>query len=374
MNNLVAKIKAWSNRKKILVSVLVVLLLGAGSYLLFTSKGNSALTLLTTGSSRLNKQEPKDTPSPINGVFYTKTEAKSWSKRVPLAVVVENHLDARPQSGLARADLIYEYLAEGGITRFLAIFQTRDTEIGPVRSARPYQLDWLSEYGAVFAHWGGSPEALDLISQNGITDLDGIYLEGTYLQGSSDKVFYRVSDREEPHNGYTKASNLWRAVTERGWNNPMPISAWKFKDDSSTPSTSAHYIKIRFSDQTDYDVEWQFDSSKNLYLRKNGGQVEIDKVTNEQLSAKNIVVEYVDTSFQGGEGRLHMDTIGSGEAKIFQDGGVIQGTWKKDKRTSRTHFYDKNDNEVSLNRGQIWIEVLPSGQGDLKGGGIEYSS
>src|SRR3990170_2448321 len=164
---LLEKFKASSRGKKVII-VLTFLLFIAGSGTLgflvasnlhASNKVFSPLGNLISGDPR----EPRNFPNPINGVLYTDSEAKKWKDRLPLAVVIENHLDARPQSGLSKAELVYETLAEGGITRLLAIYLAEDTRLGPVRSNRPYFLDWVSEYKAGYAHVGGSPKAQSLV-------------------------------------------------------------------------------------------------------------------------------------------------------------------------------------------------------------------
>lgn len=351
-------------------SLTVVLLLGVGMGAAF---GISRLTgredknpFNIISRSVKDKKETKSVPNPISGILVTPTEAQSWEKRLPLAVVVENIVAARPQSGLSKADLVYESLAEGGITRFLAIFLSQDTEVGPVRSARAYHIDWLSEYQAGFGHWGGSPEAMELIHEYSIKDLDQFTLDFP--------TYYRVSDRPAPHNGYTKTQNLWKAAEDRSWDSLPKIDSWKFKDDEGTPSVEVRNIKVRFGIDEDYFVDWKFDSEKKVYQRSVGGAFHEDKLNNEQLSAKNVVVQFADTYLKGGEGRLRIDSVGRGEAKIFRDGKVIDGSWRKSSRESRTHFYDKDGIEIEFNRGMTWIQILPSSEGEVKGGGIEYSS
>src|SRR3990167_6354901 len=196
---LLEKYKASSRVKKIFIIIIFLLFVAGSGALGFLVASNlhasnkifSPLGNLIGGDPR----EPRNFPNPINGVLYTESEAKKWKDRLPLAVVIENHLDARSQSGFSKADLVYEALAEGGITRCLAIFLAEDGKIGPVRSNRPYFLDWVSEYSAGYAHVGGSPRAQQLVKSYKIKDLDQFFI--------GFPTYERVSNRSAPHNVYT---------------------------------------------------------------------------------------------------------------------------------------------------------------------------
>jgi hypothetical protein len=304
--------------------------------------------------------EARDVPNPLNGVLYTKTESEAWKDRLPLAVIIENHTDARPQSGMSKAEITYEALAEGGITRTLNVFLAEDTQLGPIRSNRPYFLDWLSEYGAGYAHVGGSPEAQALVRQYRLKDLDQFAL------GTS--AYERVSYRFAPHNVYTTTARLRSVAKSRyGYVGPVKIEMWAFKKKEATIGArpKSFTLKIGFGANyslDDFDVEWRYDPKNNVYLRWNGGAVHTDAVTKQQLTAKTIVVQSMVTGLaNSGSSRLKMQTTGSGAVKIFTDGKVIVGIWKKPSRTARTRFYDKTGAEIQLNRGKIWIEIVPVG-------------
>ncbi|MCL5411742.1 MAG: DUF3048 domain-containing protein [Patescibacteria group bacterium] len=377
LNSLKAKMDGMPGWKRgLALLTLVAVLLGTGGVLALAvnafNQSNTIVSPVGNSSTKSSKSmvvspnEPKDTPDPINGVLYAKSEVNNWKTRVPLAIMIENHVDARPQSGLSKAEVVYEALAEGGITRFMAIFLASSTEVGPVRSARAYYLDWLSEYGAGYAHWGGSPEAMDLIKRYSLKDLDQFFLGAP--------TYWRVADRAAPHNGYSSTDKLWEAAEKRGYNVLPSFDSWKFKNDSTDSAKTAGTINIDFGSADAYNVTWKYDPEKNIYLRENGKVAYKDKVNDEQFSAKNIVVESVKASSYDSYGRLSMETVGSGDAKIFRDGTVVEGTWKKPSREERTKFYDQAGQEIELNRGQIWIEVIPSSAGGLKGAKIEYSS
>jgi len=270
------------------------------------------------------------------------------------AVQVENMIDARPLSGISKADLVYEAISEAGITRLLA-FYTPDNiveEIGPVRSARPYYIDWAEEYGALYAHSGGSPEALGIVSSYEVLDLN---------EFSNGKYFWRSRQRYMPHNLYISTELLNKAFIAKGGEVKDDLAGWEFKDEvelDDRPSGKKE-IKIYFSTET-YEVGWEYDRGENDYLRYQADKIQKDKDGSE-ARAKNIVVQFVKMKILDSIGRKRAETIGSGEAIIFQDGARIDGTWRKEKRGARTKFFDKNGQEIKFNPGVTWVEVAPVG-------------
>ena len=354
-----ARFKKLTKKKKILLLLLLGLVaifsLAVGFYL--GLNGNFGRILSPIGTLLENKPpEPRDFPNPINGVLYTKSEAAKWKDRLPLAVVLENHTDARPQSGLSKADAVYEVLAEGGITRFLALYLAEDSILGPVRSNRTYFLDWLSEYRAGYAHIGGSPEAQARVKEFNISDLDQFFLGAP--------TYTRIANRFAPHNVYTTTDKLRGAADSRGYRGPVKLESWLFKDEESSASArpKKFELTLKFRENAPYVVDWKYNREKNLYLRFNGGASHIDKETNSQLSAKTIIVqEVIITPDPSGHSRIRIKTVGSGPVRIFQDGKVISGKWKKTSRTGRTRFFDNKGAEIAFNRGQIWIEIIPAG-------------
>lgn len=278
----------------------------------------------------------------------------------PVGMMIENLSSTRPQSGLSGASVVYEAVAEGGATRFLAVYAGPGdhlAKIGPVRSARPYYLEWFSEYRGLYGHAGGSPDALRMISGFGIHDLNGIGREGKY--------FWRDRGIAAPHNLFTSSELLSRALRDLQFEGTASgITPWTFKDDLALDARppSGHAVTIKFSGAA-YEVEYRYDQATNRYLRFNAGVVHTDTQTNEQLTATNVIVQVVPPILDIGEkGRLTMDVHGKGVAYLFVDGGVNVGTWTKATREDRTRFFYENGEEVLLNRGSTWVAVLPSDQ------------
>jgi hypothetical protein len=295
--------------------------------------------------SQEQKDEEQKTPG-INGLPLVDLEFTR-----PIAVVIENSPEARPQSGLSKADIVYETLAEGGITRFLAIFQSQKPEqLGPVRSARSYFNSWASELGAIYAHVGGHHTALTEL-ENGIK---GVSDANEFFNGS---YFYRINSRAAPHNTYTTIDRLQALAKAKKYKTEMSSKDWKFKDDSKGEVTAKKLV-IPFSKPI-FQASYAYDSESNSYGRFIGGRMAVDAENNEQIKAKNVVVQVVRVWPMPGDDKLAilMDIEEGGNAFVYQDGSEIKGTWKV--TGGRTRYYDESGKEIEFNRGQIWVEVIP---------------
>ncbi len=326
---------------------------------------------------------PKTEPCPLNGALYSKQQRQWWEKHRPLGVMIENHQESRPQSGLSVADVIYEAIAEGGITRFLAIFYCQDAKpIGPVRSARTYFLDMISEYGAspLYAHVGGAntPGPANALGQ--IEDYDWVGYNDLNQFSIGFPTFWRDYDRlghtvATEHTMYSTTSKLWNfaAKSRKLTNIDKENESWDenfipytFKDEAPLKDRSNNQsVSLEFWEgYKDYFVEWVYDKNQNVYKRYNGGNTHIDKNSNKQLTAKNVVVLYMQQSNanDGYENNLHLlfKTKGTGKAIVFINGKRVNGTWRKDSRTSRTLLYDSNGSGITFERGTIWFEILPT--------------
>lgn len=274
-----------------------------------------------------------------------------------LAVMIDNQVAARPQSGLTSAKIIYEVPAEGNITRFMAIFDSRETvdKVGPVRSARPYFLDFASEYGkALYVHVGGSPAALaELDTTQNLYDVNEFYF-GSY--------FWRASDRNAPHNVYTSSANWQKLISKKNYYNLASWDGLNFATNTSATvsSTGDNVSQAKVAYSKDYEVSWQFSSFTNLFEYYQNSQKFIDPDNQNPLAAGNVILQYVEDNILDDYGRLEIKTIGSGDARVLKDGKIILGSWKKTSATGRTRFYDKFGNEIKLNPGVTFIQIIPS--------------
>jgi hypothetical protein len=381
------------NRNKIIIiaSVVILYILSTGaSYLFFakTSSGSSLTTPLpapTTGADGslvFNNSLPKTEACPINGVLYSKQQEQWWQKHRPLGVMIENSIDARPQSGLSGADTIYEAVAEGGITRFLAIFYCQDAgEVGPVRSARTYYVDFASEYAdfPLYAHVGGAnqPGPADALGQidtygwTGYNDLNQFSIGFPTFW----RDYGRLPNVATEHTMYSSTDKLLDyAATTRGLTNvDKQGNSWdknfvpyQFTDDAPSaqrPVSQSIHLEFWTSDPN-YYVDWAYNPKTNLYARSNGGKSQMDKDTGKQLTAKNVVIlEMIEDNANDGyvaNDHLLFEDKGTGKAVVFKDGKRINGTWEKDTRTSRTIVRDTSGNQIKFDRGLIWFEILPT--------------
>lgn len=382
----------------ILAGLIGLYLFAAGiSFAFFSLTAKSKpveVTTVTEVSEELKKEGflvdttgPKTEICPINGEKYTQQEKLAWSGRRPLLVMIENHQEARPQSGLSKADVVYETVAEGGITRFMGVFycdaQAKESILGPVRSARTYFLDWASEYGKypLYAHVGGAntpgpANALGQIEDYGWGGPSGNDLNQFAI---GYPTFWRDYERlgrtvATEHTMYSTTERLWGVAKSRGWTNLSPdgedwtddFVAWKFSQTPETKTGNVNKISFGFWDNwSDYDVVWEYDSQSGLYKRTNGGSAHKDLDYDDQLAAKTVIVNFLKESSanDGYENNAHLlyGTIGEGEALIFANAQKIDAVWKKKSRLDRTKYYDASGKEIQFQPGKIWIENLPKG-------------
>ena len=384
------------NKKVAFVIFFVIFLLsGFISYSIFAGKETIGLLPKTkykppTANESAGKTSKNDMPDeskteecPLNGQLFGKSSKQKWEKRTPLGIMVENSTQARPQSGLSSADVIYEAVAEGGITRFLAIFYCQDASyVGPVRSARIYFIKLLQEYGEypLYAHVGGAntdgpADALGEVEELGwglYNDLNQFAVPFPYYW----RDYERLPNRITEHTVYTSTPKLWefakikRNLTnedKKGKSWSSKFEGWKFKEDANK-AERGKINKVSFAFwnlfASEYSVDWIYDKITNSFKRSNGGVAHHDKNTDKQLEAKNIVIVFANESpandgYPGGH--ILYKLTGSGDGIIFQDGNVIKMTWNKKTEESRMRFFDGTGKEIQFVRGQIWVEILPIG-------------
>lgn len=383
---------------------LFLISVGVSLFVFYLISPNSAGKLITTiaNKSKFNLSLPKTQECPINGQKYTKPEEEVWLTRRPIVQMIENHVDARPESGLSRADVVYEAVAEGGITRFAAVFYcgavAESVSTAPLRSARVYFVNMAAGYGKdpLYLHQG---EANDICndcpggkkskkqvdpSVNVLPLFDKLGWEGgskgNNLDGGYNIGFpivvrdqYRLSSTPAAweHSVRVDLDKVWEEAKKRGlaykdangdaWS--TGFKKWLFQDGKASASANATDIKFDFwSSMPGYDVEWKYDSASNSYKRFNGGKEHIDwEFDKPQLTAKNVVIMQVkETGPVDLEHHMFYAVIGTGKALIFQNGEVIKGTWTKQSPTDREVFTDESGEEIKLVRGQTWVEIVPA--------------
>lgn len=264
-------------------------------------------------------------------------------------VMIENSLDARPQSGLSQASVVFEAIAEGGITRFLALFQdTQPDNIGPIRSARPYYEQWALGFDAGYAHVGGSPEAIDDIHSWGVKDLDQFYNGNSY---------HRIDSRAAPHNVYTGVPTLVDLQNAKGYTTSK-FTGFLRKTKPTKPQTpTAKSIDLAISGPL-FNVHYDYDAVSNSYKRSEAGAPHIDADTNTQLSPKVVIALVLPYSLESDGYHSSYNTLGSGPAFVFQDGIVTTGVWNKADNASQFTFTDSGGAPLPLNAGQTWLSAI----------------
>lgn len=281
--------------------------------------------------------------SPFTGLPIT----QKYYKRA-VAVSIENSPAARPQSGLNKAEIVYEFMLEGGITRFLALFWPElPDKVGPIRSARPALIKTANAYDALFLHAGASPDGFALLSDENILHLDQIY---------QSKYFWRSSKKNAPHNlysGYPSLESYLNEMKEKEYPNQFNFLTASVVSDFK----KAENISIKYWGS--YKVLYEYNSLENNYSRflnekSNPHQVE----SGNTIKAKNIIVQYSSYSTKDDQGRQRIDLNSGGNINLFRDGMVIDGSWENN--GGRIRYYNNDGERISINPGKTWIQVVPS--------------
>ncbi|HTK59724.1 MAG TPA: DUF3048 domain-containing protein [Candidatus Baltobacteraceae bacterium] len=280
----------------------------------------------------------------------------------PLAVMIDNHPDARPQSGVSAADVVWEVPVEGGLTRNMLIFRSASaSEIGPVRSARPYFLRWAREFDAIYAHVGGSDEALSDLASGAL----GLDDANEFRFGSS---FRRDGRRSAPHNTYTSTKALRELAEKRGWEATTDAVDATLRGDllaEGSPAAKARVTYIRNGEE----VEFRWDASLLGYALWRDGRLARDRDGTPIVPKTVIVLEtdLVPIADPHGKGLIGLEAIGSGGATVLRDGKAVRGTWKKTSASEPTRVEGQDGAMIPFAPGQLWYAVVAKN----RGGGVE---
>ena len=272
----------------------------------------------------------------------------------PYAIMINNIQEGLPQSGISQAETIYEAQVEGGITRLMALFQDVDNveKIGSIRSARHYYIDFANDNDAIYVHYGQSKYALARIEDENITTIRG-------LSGYESKVFYRSTDRKAPHNVYTTGEMLKAGLEVTGLSREYPSDfkphlLFNHADVVLKEGTNAQKVNIPF----DSKPYFTYNTEDGLYYRYQYGEAHIDRENDEQLAFKNIIVQYVGEKSISKQDHQDLTLNGSGKGLYITDGKAEEITWKRGDDADKTHFYDASGNQLSLNPGKTFFEVV----------------
>jgi hypothetical protein len=294
-------------------------------------------------------------PAPLDGRLVTPAAAA----RHPIAVMIDDLSPARPQSGFSAASVVWQAPAEGGIPRYMLVFQENiPGDVGPVRSSRYYYIAWAAELRAVYGHAGGSPQALATLRQKGNGQL--VYNIDEFRYGGS---FRRIKTRFAPHNLYTTGKQLRALVGKVGAKDKALKWPWTFAPDAPLEQRPVGgRITVNYLANA---IRYDYDRATNTYLRSNTSEKkQIDASTKQRVAPKNVIVmlmHFGPLNDGSKKHRLEAQVIGSGPAWISTNGKTITGTWKKTALTSPTRFFDKSGKPVTLTVGQTFVQVMPYG-------------
>jgi Protein of unknown function (DUF3048) N-terminal domain/Protein of unknown function (DUF3048) C-terminal domain len=331
------------------LGVVVVVAASTVAVLALTGKGGELLRKVPFIGTHL---APPPT-CPLTGV---ERSAGKVPDRPALAIKVENLPEARPQSGLQAADIVYEEPVEGGITRFIAVYQCRDSKrVGPVRSARFTDVGVLAQFGkqTLFGFAGGAPRVKEAVDRSGLNDL-------RYNIPRAEKAYWRDPNRSAPHNLYTSTRALYRAGGGEG-GPPRPV--FDYRNDVPTTSRKAKSVHLDWSSTS--NVFWTWNAKRGVWLRSyDTGPALLEG--NVQIAARNVVVQVskvVTTNVIDAAGNPSPEVIakGTGKAYVFRNGRVIVGTWTRGKLADPPVFKDRHGDVIPLASGTTWVELLPKG-------------
>lgn len=337
----------------LLIIALAVLIIGGGaSFAILRLYHPAVKKTIVPVHPKPKPVVPVTVPSTLTGLMVD----PSVNERPVTAVMIENSIDARPQSGLDQAGVVFEAIAEGGVTRFMALYQDSQPDyLGPVRSARPYYIQWLLGFDAAYAHVGGSADALSDITAWHVKDLNQFYNASAY---------HRISTRYAPHNVYTSIAELNQLEASKGFGKSS-YTGFDRKKEAPSKTPNATNIDIKFSGYY-YDTHYDYDATTNTYKRSESGapHMELHKDGSQVQIAPKVVVAMVVPRQNGAldaSGAYYSDyaAIGTGQIIVFQDGVVQTGTWSKASNTEQVKFTDANGQPLALNPGQTWIAATP---------------
>lgn len=281
----------------------------------------------------------------------------------PIAIMTENTKVNMPQYGLNSAGVIYECPVEGGITRLMAIYDDYKnlTQIGNVRSCRPYYAYIASEFDAIYVHFGQSVQGEEVLNTGIVDDLNG-------LGGEESVTFFRTDEHPKPHNAYTSAEGIAAGISYKGYDTAYDSSYtghYQFAEDGAVNELASgedcKYVSLYFFNNS---PSFTYDEETHKYLRYQFGDKQIDKVDGEQVAVTNIILQNVDSSIYEGTQYLNIPLVGSGTGKYITNGKIIDITWKKDSDSGVTHYYDNDGNEIVLNQGQTWVSLIQNAYAD----------
>lgn len=346
-----------SSSRRWITILLIVILVAAAAFAgiaFYISMQSPDIAKTTSGFTGPAPPPPPHYYCPLDG---TEVPNRASTTKRPIVVQVDNAPAARNQAGLSQADIVYESMAEGDVTRFSAIFACHEAdEIGPVRSARLINLELVPEYSALLANSGASAGVAALLyATSDIPNIDD--------NAFHDAAYWRMGDRFAPHNLMTSTAGIRNGAAGAGHEITASLVPLTFKEDSPAPLVNS--ISVPYSSIV--DVSYSYDPASNSWMRFIGGDAHVDTATGSQLAPKNVVIQFAVASESGiledagGNYSVEYGLTGTGRALVFLDGQVIEGTWTRPDRSSVTQYVDASGKVIPLNRGQTFVQVVPTG-------------
>ncbi|WP_456276919.1 DUF3048 domain-containing protein [Bacillus sp. AK128] len=340
------------NRIIFVISLMFLLLLGAGC---------------SQQEAKPVSIDPEEIEEEVESEVTEETEKQAFANTYPLtgigtdklvdqrtvAVMVNNDPKARPQSGLHRADIVYEVLAEGNITRFLAVFQSEAPEkIGPVRSARDYYIELSKGYDAFYVAHGFSPEAQQMLQAGEVDNINGMEYDGT--------LFKRADFRKAPHNSYITFENIMKGATENNYATTHDQEPLKFLTEDEIASISgdpAENVKVAYSKSDFSIVDYEYDTNQEKYYRYAGGDLTEDLDSKERVLLDNVFIIETSHKVLDSAGRREIDLVSGGNAYLLQKGKKQEVQWENVDGRILPYV---NDQPVGFVPGKTWINIVPS--------------
>ena len=317
-----------------------------------------------TGKNMEVSEEKSNQEEVVEQVKLSEIQIFSGNDR-PIAFMIDNNTNAQPQASINSSYMVYEIIVEGGETRLMALFkETNADEVGPIRSARHYFLDYAMENDAIYVHLGMSPQAESDFTKFDIDHINGqIYDTGKARTESS--LFWRESHKRAPHNAYTNTESILKIANNNGWRTSSDKeSVLNYVSEevflNSKDSITANTVTIPYSEG--HDVEYIYDATTKRYTRYSKNRKMTDEVTGEDVTTKNIIITFArNYTLNDGENKDRQDvvTVGSLDGYYITNGKAIKIKCNKDNRTDQTGYVDLQGNEIRVNDGNTWVNVCP---------------
>ncbi len=370
----IAAIRRWTAKhRKLSIAIYVILAILIGALVTFLVFSNR--TSLTTSKTSTSKKVAVKKPDPIK--YYSQLTGLEVINEAAITAPVNGVMipndtyGARPQAGLKDAGIVFEAICEGGITRFLALYQNnKPALIGPIRSVRMYYISWVAPFNAGIVHYGGNMDAIAEIRSGNYRDMDQMLDNG---------ASWRRDDRDNPDDAFTSGALLEAQNTAKGYitsefigfkrkDIPKPTTTASTTTETTTTTTStfpaATNISIHIS-ESDFDSSYIYNAATNTYARSQAGTPHLEEDGTQIAPSVVIAMHVEEYSSSDPENHEVITTVGSGAATIFQDGVAIEGTWTKPSQFENIKFTDATGVEIPLVRGQTWIAAVPNAYGTV---------